>query len=382
MFGALPPAALGFRPLLKWPGGKAREWDRIAPFIPPDVATYVDPFMGGLAPFARTPFSDRALLNDRHERLVDLHRRVQAADPAFFSAAETLGRAWESLALASKRATAAFARRVEVERLQTAQGPRTKAEPDPDVAEAVAGAGLPEAAAACAASAADKARRVANLERRHGVRFDDAAVAEHGETAIRAGFYTFVRDREASADGAAATADFLFVRDFCYGSMFRHNAEGAFNIPYGGTSYNAKSFLARVRRLRSPATREALARATFSCGDFADLLTPLRGRLGPRDFVFADPPYDSEFRSYGPTSFSEDDHRRLAAALAELPCRWLLVIKETDFVRATYLAPDLLRAGAAELHAFGKSYGYNVRGRNDRATRHLIVGRTDARVSA
>jgi DNA adenine methylase len=159
--------------------------------------------------------------------------------------------------------------------------------------------------------------------------------------------------------------------------MFRHNAAGGFNIPYGGTSYNAKSLAPRIERYRADETVAALARATFSCGDFEPFLDGLAPRLGADDFVFADPPYDSDFKSYGTDAFGPEDHRRLAAALARLPCRWMLVIKETDFVRETYLSPAMRGGGAAgaarQAHAFGKQYGYNVRGRNDRAALHLVI---------
>ena len=183
-----------------------------------------------------------------------------------------------------------------------------------------------------------------------------------------------IRGREPTSRGARACADFLFVRDYCYGSMFRHNASGEFNIPYGGTSYNGKRFLDRFDQIVAPTTQVALARATFTCGDFAPFLERIAKSFGTQDFVFADPPYDSDFKSYGPVAFSQDDHRRLAKALAGLPCPWLLVIKETDFVRDTYLSATTRRRGAREVRSFGKTYGYNVRGRNERAVRHLAIG--------
>ena len=36
-------------------------------------------------------------------------------------------------------------------------------------------------------------------------------------------------------------ANFYFIREYCYGSMFRYNKDGEFNIPYGGASYNKKN---------------------------------------------------------------------------------------------------------------------------------------------
>ena len=86
-----------FRPILKWPGGKTREWKRLAPLLPGGVRHYVDPFMGGLAPFALTPFARHAHLNDRHPLLVDLHRRVAKRDPTLFVALDALAADWDAL---------------------------------------------------------------------------------------------------------------------------------------------------------------------------------------------------------------------------------------------------------------------------------------------
>ena len=41
-------------------------------------------------------------------------------------------------------------------------------------------------------------------------------------------------------------AVYLFVRDTWYSSMFRYNARGDFTVPYGGISYNARTFDAKL----------------------------------------------------------------------------------------------------------------------------------------
>jgi DNA adenine methylase len=370
-----------FRPLLKWPGGKAREWDEIAPHMPADVRHFVDPFMGSLAPFALTSFEGRALLNDRHELLVDLHRRAQRRDAELLAGVEELADAWEALSGVAGALLSLFEELVDVRRGVTAgedlaRGlPHTGADWCADrerasrrVRAVLTRFKLGHAHAAVLDAVLDKAVRIPRLERRHARPFTHEELVRQGETAVRAGFYTLVRASEPTATGAAAAARFLFVREYCYGSMFRVNAQGEFNIPYGGASYNDKSFRSRAAQLRARATSAALARATLSCGDFEPFLDGLHAELGPRDLVFADPPYDSDFSTYGRHAFALADHVRLAAALHRLPCPWVLVVKDTPDVRRTYLT-----GGARLVHEFGKQYGYNVRGRNDRATRHLVV---------
>lgn len=335
-----------FRPLLKWPGGKKREWTHIAPFLPESVRDFVDPFMGGCAPFGLTRFSGRAYLNDKHERLVDLHVRVQRGDAALFRELAALGDAWESLRAVADARKGSFPALVDAAR----RGEPVRTQGADDTTRSVE----------------DKARRLANLEKKHRVTFDAAALADHCETAVRAAFYTRIRAEERAATGARAAACFLFVRDYCYGSMFRSNDKGEFNIPYGGTSYNAKSFLSRLEQLRAPRTRQAFARAEFFSLDFEEFLAARRPSLEEDDLVFVDPPYDSDFSTYGGHEFGLADQERLAAALATLPCRWLVVIQETPDIHRLY--DDSLKRGS-----FGKQYGYNVRGRNDRAARHLVV---------
>lgn len=365
-----------FRPLVKWPGGKTREWPRLAPYVPETVRHLVDPFMGGLAPFAQTRFTGHAYLNDRHERLVELHRLVQGQDPELFAELDGLAADWHALGAVARGVASTFAELVEL-------GRSDDADRDETTARLAAEVELPElhrrsadgraVADYVVASLADKSRRIPNLERRHTTRFTADALHEHAETAVRAGYYTLVRAHEYGCDGAARVADFLFVREYCYGSMFRTGPTGRFNIPYGGRSYDAKPFARRVERLRSEATRTALARATFHCEDFETFLDAVYPRLGPDDFVFADPPYHSEFSTYGRNAFELADHERLAATLARSPAPWLLVIKDTPEVRAIYLSETVRAAGGDLAENFGKRYGYNVRGRNRRKTSHLVV---------
>jgi DNA adenine methylase len=365
-----PPA---FRPILKWPGGKTREWRRLGPLLPRDVRHLADPFMGGLAPFALTEFSGEAHLNDLHPLLVDLHRRVQSRDAELHAALERLASDWEHLAPLAEEFAPAFVRLVQIAR------DGAEVDSSADVESALRTVGSPRGADAdrfrvhLTASVADKARRLARLEVRHDTHFDEDGCRPHGETAVRAAYYTVIRERERTATGAERAADFLFVRDFCYGSMFRTNAAGEFNIPYGGATYNGKSFRRRTEQLRSEEIVSGLARATFSNEDFELFLDRLAPALDRRDLVFLDPPYDSDFSTYGTNVFSLDDHERLAAAMARSPARWLLVIKETPDVRRIYVDGVPRDAGGRVALRFGKQYGYNVRGRNVRDTRHVVV---------
>lgn len=367
------PARPAYRPILKWPGGKTREWTHLAPHVPDDVRDLVDPFMGGLAPYALTGFSGAAHLNDLHPVLVDLHRRVQREDTELLDALDALASDWDALGPVAAHLAGPFARWVATARAGGAFDPTRDVDAALAAAPPTAAVGSRRLRELLVASAADKARRLARLEVRHDTHFDAAGCRPHGETAVRAAYYTLVREREREASGAERAADFLFVRDYCYGSMFRTNARGEFNIPYGGASYNAKPFSRRAGQVRARETVEGLRRASFSNTDFETFLDGLAPHLDRRDLVFLDPPYDSDFSTYGTNVFTLADHERLALAMARCPARWLLVIKETPDVRRIYVDGAPRTAGGRVVLRFGKQYGYNVRGRNARDTRHVVV---------
>ena len=113
------------------------------------------------------------------------------------------------------------------------------------------------------------------------------------EIAMRNEQALFYRHRErfnrlvASGDGegAEAAALFYYLNRTGYNGLCRFNRKGEFNVPFG-----------RYRRINYTtdfsAYRTAFKGWDFSAGDFAAL------ELEPRDFIYADPPYDVEFTQY------------------------------------------------------------------------------------
>ncbi len=77
------------RPIMKWPGGKARLLDRLIELAPPDLSTlpdcrYFEPFVGGGALFFRLRPA-LAVLSDSNADLMELYAEV-ANDPVGFHA--------------------------------------------------------------------------------------------------------------------------------------------------------------------------------------------------------------------------------------------------------------------------------------------------------
>jgi DNA adenine methylase len=147
--------------------------------------------------------------------------------------------------------------------------------------------------------------------------------------------------------------------------MFRFNKKGKFNIPYGGISYNRKNFRQKVTKIFSDDVIALFKNTQCSNQDFEVFLKSIE--MKHDDFIFLDPPYDSEFSEYDQNSFTKNDQQRLANLLLSLPAKWMVVIKETPYIRQLYTTPSI------NIKAFEKSYSYNMRGRNKRAAQHLII---------
>ena len=119
--------------------------------------------------------------------------------------------------------------------------------------------------------------------------------------AHRERFNTLLRDGHQESDEAAAL--FYFLNRTGYNGLCRFNRRNQFNVPFG--SYRSIPYVADLRPYR-----DVLAHWTFTCQEFDRL--PLQ----PADFVYADPPYDVEFRQYAARGFDWSDQVRTAEVLA------------------------------------------------------------------
>ena len=362
--------------LIKWPGGKAREIPYIEEMIP-SFDRYVEPFFGGGALFFHLK-PKAAIINDISEELTDFYRLVKEQNPAFHryleQYCELFETAMHSCDAVSEELLTLF-HSVQGGRIDD---PESELKPFADrILEGMDAEALrtlvPDHAALrlqLTRSALDKlVRTVKNDEKRP---YSDADLRENLVTGFASGIYLYFRElyndialnRRACDDPPFRAANFYFVREYCYGSMFRYNRQGEFNIPYGGMSYNRKDFRAKVRAMFQAETEDLFSNTEIHCGDFESFLNEIA--LTERDFVFLDPPYDSDFSDYEGRAFTREDQKRLAEALKGTKAGFILIIKNTPFIHSLY--EDHFR-----ILRFDKTYTYNVRSRNERNTEHLII---------
>ncbi|NMC57568.1 MAG: DNA adenine methylase [Eubacteriaceae bacterium] len=159
-------------------------------------------------------------------------------------------------------------------------------------------------------------------------------------------------------------ANFYFIREYCYGSMFRYNSKGEFNIPYGGMTYNTKNFKNKINNMFNKDVESIFKNTEIYCSDFEEFFK--KCNLSDNDFMFLDPPYDTDFSDYEGKDFSKYDQERLAYALRKTLSKFILVIKNTEFISKLY-------KDNSNILSFDNQYTYNVRSRNERNVEHLII---------
>lgn len=129
-------------------------------------------------------------------------------------------------------------------------------------------------------------------------------------------FYRVRKQYLSELEDSDAAAGFIFLNRFCFNGLYRTNAAGRFNVPYGSSRTGR---LPTAEELRSVAKQ--LHSSTIQRADFSDTLAQTR----PGDFVYLDPPYAvgnrRVFRQYNSSSFGLEDLQRLADHLVSMDSR-------------------------------------------------------------
>ena len=363
-------ASPALTPFLKWPGGKTQELAAIAAAAPPLTGRFIDPFVGGGSVLLATPAEVPALANDACRDLVELYVSAANRDLEFRHAVAGMARSWDGLADVGSLYT-------ELAAAFTAASPAgavTAIDAHVHALDGLldeAGPGLAEPfGGRVRRDVVTKLGRMRRLEIRHDQRLNPADLVANVEGAVRSSFYMSVRARYNAARladrwDALRAADFLFLREFTYAAMFRFNARDEFNVPYGGISYNRKSLAAKAQLLFGAPMLARLANTRFERRDFEPFLAD--ADLTRDDFVFVDPPYDSDFSAYDNRPFDGQDQARLRDVLAECPGQVMIVIKDAPAIRALY------RPDSWNLIEAPKTYMWTIKSRNDRIATHLTI---------
>ena len=289
-------------PLLRWPGGKSGELDRIKAHMPHTVRNYFEPFIGGGAVFLALDDRVPAYLNDISKELVDFYAEIAIGAADLCRILQQIDDCWKYIEAvvegeASQIVTAylAFASGLNATFDPLVEGLFGQfREKWADLPAFSIDIGVERLWPEIVESVSSKAFRMRNVEAEKG-RFSNQDIVDNISGAIKSSIYCHIRrlyngNDRLRFERPLRSAIFFFIREYSYAAMFRYNSSGEFNVPYGGISYNRKFMSQKLGHFEFEAVIGKFSRARIEQMDFADFFLKRRPESG--DFIFVDPPYD------------------------------------------------------------------------------------------
>jgi DNA adenine methylase len=365
-------------PLIKWAGGKETELKHILPNLPDSFERYFEPFVGGGAVYFSLN-ADEMFINDKSTELMILYKLIKSGDKEFFDKLIEINKYWRLLEEIVEDNISEFlniykkSSPAEV-KLLTIKDRVTEFvlehhEEFNGILKASFNLDIDNFIYEVIRNMTNKIDRMRVIERAKG-NLSKKDVLSNIESALKSAFYMHFRHlynkkQIFGINRSFSTAIFYFVREYCYASMFRYNSRGEFNVPYGGIQYNRKDFLKKIKAMQSKDCRVHLQRTKIFNVDFEEFLK--QNKPGRKDFIFFDPPYDTDFSTYAKNEFDKQDQVRLATYLYKTKARFMLVIKSTDFIL------DLYSGHGFNVRSFDKKYVVSFQDRNDKNAEHLLI---------
>lgn len=319
------------KPFIKYPGGKMKEYPLVEKFMPKNISRYFEPFVGGASIYLNINVCN-SYINDKSEDLANIYRFVKEQNRMFFNYLIEFDRLWKEIEQETFNLSELFDANIYSQYFNQ--------------------------------SLRLKKRKIVSLEK-DGYKISDTDKNDIVLTAKKTAFYMCVRDlyNNINNDLYLHTACFYFIREYCYSSMFRFSKDGKFNVPYGGRSYNLKYMTFKIEQMQSIETINYFKNTSIYQLDFETFLNAFA--LSENDFIFLDPPYDSEFSTYDNNAFDKNEQVRLCEFLQKTKAKWMLIIKKTEFISMLYKN--------FYVYEYEKNYLVSFKNRNAKDVKHLLI---------
>lgn len=366
-------------PILKWAGGKEQELKYIHPAMPKQIKNYYEPFIGGGAVYLSLD-ADKLFINDKSDELIALYKAITHQDEKFFGIVNEMIHNWELLQKIIENNRRDFIDNYTNYSKNIANESTIKnwvlsfvlkhSEEFNGMFDTSFNVNIENFLHEIKKNIVNKMKRMKNIEVGRGI-LPETDILDNMESALKSAFYMHFRYlynniEKYNINSSFATAIFFFIRNYAYSGMFRYNKDGGFNVPYGGIGYNRKNLSKKMDYLRSEELVSHLQKTTIDNLDFEEFFR--KNKPQKDDFIFLDPPYDSEFSTYAQNEFNKKDQERLANYLInECEANWMVVIKNTDFIL------DLYAKKGINISSFDKKYLVSFQNRNDKKAKHLII---------
>lgn len=360
---------------IKWAGGKEKELPIIMKNLPEHYDRYVEPFVGGGAVFLNID-CDKNIINDKSNELILLYKMIKSGNKDFINSLNDINKNWLriekivtdhskeliNIYLKYKKNQKNLEQEVDtfLENHKKDLNKLLRDEVDINLYNLII---------EIKKNLISKITRMLKIEKTRG-EMPENDIQDNLETAFKSAYYMYFRylynnKKKLKLSDEFYCAVFYFVRDFCYASMFRYNSNGEFNVPYGGISYNRKDFQKKIDYLSSKELKNYLSTTDIYNLDFEDFCDKIT--LTENDFMFLDPPYDTEFSTYAKNDFGKEDQIRLANYLKNTKAKFMLVIKNTEFIY------NLYKDCGFNIKSFDKKYLVSFMNRNDKDVEHLLI---------
>ncbi len=364
-------------PIIKWPGGKEKELKHIIPNLP-KFEKYFEPFVGGGSVFMGINAKEH-YINDFSEELIQLYNCISKTDKQFFLYAEAMDISWENAERFfhnNKELVDVYIGyrngQIDKDCLKEYIGNFCSAHKE-DIKDILTDDIRNEK---CILEKEIKTNLFRKMVRMHELEIQKHELPlndlhDNIETAIKSAVYMNYRNlyndkNIAESNPVMHCALFFFMRNYAYSGMFRYSSKGDFNVPYGGIAYNSKLLKKKLAYYRSESLLEHFENTKIFNLDFEDFLRTVQPSKD--DFVFLDPPYDSEFSTYAKNDFTKEDQKRLADYMINIcPAKWMMIIKYTDFIYELYNKKGI------NIRTFDKEYLVSFMNRNDKKVTHLLI---------
>ena len=376
-----------FPTLIKYPGGKDRELKYILPELPKYAQNYYEPFVGGGAVYFAVDAS-KYFINDKSAELMDFYKYVSEQNQSFFDKLEEINRHWvklDEIILDKLDHISNIYRLYAYSENDSLMGLKDKVyhlmitnyQSFNGLLKPTFNMDIQHFMNQLSESVVNKFKRMKKLEARKGS-LSAEDLHKNIRSAIKSGLYTHFRYlynniNRLNIEKPFAVAIYYFIREYCYSSMYRYNSKGEFNVPFGGISYAKKTLDDKIERMKHPDLIKQFQATKIDCLDFEDFFEKYHPQ--GEDFIFLDPPYDSNFSTYANNTFGPDEQKRLANYLLyNCNANFMLVIKNTEFIRSIY--PEGLKTkngGTIIIKPFTKNYTVSFQNRNDKSVQHLII---------
>jgi len=171
--------------------------------------------------------------------------------------------------------------------------------------------------------------------------------------------YYKVRDKMEINDTLDSAKRFYYQRKTCFRGMLRYNKNGKFNIPFG--KYKTINYNEIINK-----EYEMLLGKTEILNKGFDYI--FENYNDESNFMFLDPPYDSEFTDYGYCQFGKEEQKKLALLFKKTKIKCLMVIGKTKFIEELY--------NGYIVDEYDKKYRFKLYGNrigDEINTKHLII---------